>query len=349
MTRQRSLVLGGAGFVGSHLCDRLIARGAEVFAMDNLQTGRLENVEHLRKHAHFTFIEHDVCEPFHLPVDRIYNLASPASPPQYQVDPVKTTLTNVLGALHALRLGTRSGARVFQASTSEVYGDPEVHPQPESYRGAVNPIGPRACYDEGKRCAESLMMDFARSHGAEIRIARIFNTYGPRMDPHDGRIVSNFIMQALRGEDLTIYGDGTQTRSFCYVDDLIDGITALMEHPTFSEPVNLGNPDEFSVLELAEMVRGLIDTPSSIVFRPLPTDDPKMRKPVTTRAEKLLGFVPKVPLRTGLERTIAYFETQLDPKAGIVSSPSLITVRRPPSSKTAKSSVTGAFNGSGKH
>jgi UDP-glucuronate decarboxylase len=327
----------------------LIARGAEVFAMDNLQTGRLENVEHLRKHPRFTFIEHDVCEPFHLPVDRIYNLASPASPPQYQVDPVKTTLTNVLGALHALRLGTRSGARVFQASTSEVYGDPEVHPQPESYRGAVNPIGPRACYDEGKRCAESLMMDFARSHGAEIRIARIFNTYGPRMDPNDGRIVSNFIMQALRGEDLTIYGDGTQTRSFCYVDDLIDGIIALMEHPTFSEPVNLGNPDEFSVLELAEMVRDLIETPSSIVFRPLPTDDPKMRRPATARAEKLLGFVPKVHLRTGLERTIAYFETQLDPKAGIVSSPSLITARRPPSTKTAKSTGTGAFNGSGKH
>jgi UDP-glucuronate decarboxylase len=346
MTKQRSLVLGGAGFVGSHLCDRLIARGSEVYAMDNLQTGRLENVEHLRKHPRFTFIEHDVCEPFHLPVDRIYNLACPASPSQYQADPVKTTLTNVLGALHALRLATRSRARVFQASTSEVYGDPEVHPQPESYRGAVNPIGPRACYDEGKRCAESLMMDFARSHGAEIRIARIFNTYGPRMDPNDGRIVSNFIMQALRGEDLTVYGDGTQTRSFCYVDDLIDGIVALMEHPSFSEPVNLGNPEEFSVLELAELVRDLIETPSSIVFRPLPTDDPKMRKPITARAEKLLGFVPKVHLRTGLERTIAYFETQLDPKAGIASAPSLISARRPP--PRSKTTSTGALNGSGR-
>ncbi len=343
MNKRRALVLGGAGFVGSHLCDRLVAKGAEVYAMDNLHTGRLENIEHLRKHPRFSFIEHDVCEPFHLPVDRIYNLACPASPPHYQADPVKTTLTSVLGTLNALRLGIKCRARVLQASTSEVYGDPEVHPQPETYRGAVNPIGPRACYDEGKRCAESLMADFARAHGADIRIARIFNTYGPRMDPGDGRIVSNFIMQALRGEDLTIYGDGSQTRSFCYVDDLIDGIVALMEHPSFTQPVNLGNPEEFSVRELADLVRGLVDTTSSIVFCPLPEDDPKVRKPVTNRALELLGFEPKVPLREGLERTIAYFMTLPDARPRVVSARSLIDARRAKNG----SSPTRAASGSG--
>jgi UDP-glucuronate decarboxylase len=307
----RVLVLGGAGFVGSHLCDRLLGCGDEVYCLDNLQTGRLENIEHLRPHERFTFIEHDVVDAFHLPVDRIYNLACPASPPHYQADPVKTTLTSVLGTLNALRLATKSGARVFFASTSEVYGDPEVHPQPESYRGCVNTIGPRACYDEGKRCAESLMTDFGRKHGVDVRIARIFNTYGPRMDPCDGRIVSNFITQALRGEDLTVYGDGTQTRSFCYVDDLVDGIVALMERVTFSEPVNLGNPDEFSVLELADLVRELTESDVDLVFEPLPEDDPKLRRPVIERAEQLMGFRPNVNLREGLTRTIAYFETQV--------------------------------------
>jgi UDP-glucuronate decarboxylase len=334
MSKQRALVLGGAGFVGSHLCDRLLARGWDVYAMDNLQTGRLENIQHLGRHPRFTFIEHDVCEPFQVPADRIYNLACPASPPQYQADPIKTTLTSVLGAVHALRLAVRCHARVFQASTSEVYGDPEIHPQPETYRGAVNPIGPRACYDEGKRCAESLMMDFARAHGVEVRIARIFNTYGPRMDPKDGRIVSNFIMQALRGDDLTVYGDGSQTRSFCYVDDLIEGILALMEHPTFSEPVNLGNPEEHTVLELAEIVRELVETRSEIVFKPLPQDDPKMRRPMTDRAAELLGFAPKVPVRVGLARTIEYFETQLGEEERRRSGAELIDSRRTPTITT---------------
>ncbi|MBN9160466.1 MAG: SDR family oxidoreductase [Myxococcales bacterium] len=312
MRRHHALVLGGAGFVGSHLCDRLLARGDTVYCFDNLETGRLENIAHLDDHERFVFVRGDVVVPFQFPVDRIYNLACPASPPRYQVDPVKTTLTSVLGTLNALRLGARSGARVFFASTSEVYGDPEVHPQPEVYRGCVNTVGPRACYDEGKRCAESLMTDFARQHGVEIRIARIFNTYGPRMDPADGRIVSNFITQALCSEDLTVYGDGTQTRSFCYVDDLIDGIVALMDHPTFSEPVNLGNPDEFTVLALADLVRELTRSECGLVFGPLPEDDPKLRRPVVDRARDLIGFRPKVKLREGLERTIEYFEAQLE-------------------------------------
>ncbi len=308
---RRVLVLGGAGFVGSHLCDRLLELGDEVFCLDNLQTGRLQNIEHLREHERFTFIEHDVVEPFHLPVDRIYNLACPASPAHYQADPIKTTLTSVLGTLHALRLAKRCGARVFLASTSEVYGDPELHPQPESYRGSVNTTGPRACYDEGKRCAESLMMDFARRHAVDARIARIFNTYGPRMDPADGRIVSNFITQALRGEALTVYGDGTQTRSFCFVDDLVGGILALVERTTFTGPVNLGNPEEFSVLELAELVRELTESDVDLVFEELPEDDPKLRRPMIALAEKLFGFRPSVTLRDGLLRTIRYFETQV--------------------------------------
>jgi len=306
MRKHRVLVLGGAGFIGSHLCERLVENGDEVVAMDNLQTGSLENIEHLWPHPRFAFIEHDVVEPFHLPVDRIYNLACPASPPHYQADPVKTTLTSVLGTVNALRLGAKCGARVFLASTSEVYGDPEVHPQPESYRGCVNTVGPRACYDEGKRCAESLMMDFARKHDVDVRIARIFNTYGPRMDPEDGRVVSNLICQALAGEALTIYGDGSQTRSFCYVDDLVDGIMRLMEHPSMRGPMNLGNPEEFTVKALAELVLELTGKDLDIVYRPLPTDDPKMRRPVIDLA-KSIGFEPRVRLREGLAKTVEYF------------------------------------------
>ena len=311
MKKHRALVLGGAGFVGSHLCDRLVARGDEVLAMDNLQTGSLANIEHLRRHRRFAFIEHDIVEPFHVPAERIYNLACPASPPHYQADPVRTTLTSVVGTLNALRLGERCGARVFLASTSEVYGDPEVHPQPESYRGSVNAIGPRACYDEGKRCAESLMMDFFRCHGVEVRVARIFNTYGPRMDPDDGRIVSNFVCQALSDRDLTVYGDGSQTRSFCYVDDLVDGIVRLVEHPSFTGPVNLGNPEEFTVRELAEIVLELTGKALPVVHRPLPLDDPRMRRPVIDLAREVLGFAPRVTLRDGLARTIAYFASAI--------------------------------------
>lgn len=311
MSKHRALVLGGAGFLGSHLCDRLVDRGYEVFAMDNLQTGSLANVAHLRGDKRFTFVEHDVVEPFHLPVDRIYNLACPASPPRYQEDPIKTTLTSVLGTLNALKLARQCGARVFLASTSEVYGDPKVHPQPEIYRGCVSTTGPRACYDEGKRCAESLTMDFARKYGTDVRIARIFNTYGPRMDPEDGRIVSNFVVQALRGRDLMVYGEGKQTRSFCYVDDMVEGIFRLMEHPAMTGPVNLGNPDEFTVLELAELVLELTGRPRRIVFRPLPEDDPKMRRPVIDLARRALGFSPQVKLRDGLARTIDHFEASM--------------------------------------
>jgi UDP-glucuronate decarboxylase len=312
MSKHRVLVLGGAGFIGSHLCDRLIDRGDEVFALDNLQTGSLENIAHLRRHARFDFIEHDVVDAFHVPVDRIYNLACPASPPHYQADPIKTTLTSVLGTLHALKLGKQCGARVLFASTSEVYGDPEVHRQPETYRDCVNTTGPRACYDEGKRCAESLTMDFLRRHGVEVRIARIFNTYGPRMDPEDGRIVSNFVCQALNGEPLTIYGTGTQTRSFCYVDDMVDGLMRLMDHPSLTGPVNLGNPEEFTVIELARLVLELTGkTTLKLVHEPLPDDDPKMRRPVIDLAKTALGFVPRMPLRDGLTRTIAHFERTL--------------------------------------
>jgi UDP-glucuronate decarboxylase len=307
MKRQRVLVTGGAGFVGSHLCERLLDNGHEVIALDSLLTGSWSNVAHLRANPRFRTMEHDVTRPFDVVVDRIYNLACAASPVHYQADPVHTTLTSVLGALHCLKLAQKHGARVFQASTSEVYGDPEVHPQPETYRGNVNPIGIRACYDEGKRCAESLMMDFHRTEGVEVRIARIFNTYGPRMSEHDGRVVSNFVVQALRGEDLTVYGDGSQTRSFCYVDDLVDGILALMEHPHVTGPINLGNPSEFTVLELAEEVLQLTGSSSRIVRRPLPDDDPKVRKPIIDRAQKLLGFEPKVSLSDGLRATIEYF------------------------------------------
>ncbi len=308
MNENRTLVLGGAGFLGSHLCERLLARGERVLALDNLHTGCVDNIAHLMDDDRFSFLEHDVVNAFHVPCDRIFNLACPASPPRYQEDPVKTTLTSVLGTLHALELAQRFGARVLLASTSEVYGDPDVHPQPEEYRGNVNPIGPRACYDEGKRCAETLMMDFARRRGVEVRLARIFNTYGPRMDPYDGRIVSNFVRQALDGQDLTVYGDGSQTRSFCYVDDLVSGLVALMDHATATGPINLGNPEEYTVLQIAELVRELTGADVEIVFEPLPVDDPKMRRPVIDLARDVLGFAPRTPVRDGLRRTIAWFE-----------------------------------------
>jgi len=308
----RTLVTGGAGFLGSHLVDRLLAAGHEVVALDNLLTGSRRNLAHLEGDCRFTFLEHDVTRPYEVAgVDRIYNLACAASPRKYQADPIHTTLTSVLGVLHALELARKTGARVLQASTSEVYGEPDVHPQPESYRGNVNPIGPRACYDEGKRCAESLLMDHHRKHGTEIRIARIFNTYGPRMDLEDGRVVSTFIAQALRGEALTLYGEGRQTRSFCYVDDLIDGLVSLMEHPNETGPINLGNPEEITVAELAELVRALVGSASPTELRPLPVDDPRQRCPVIDRARSLLGFEPKIVLREGLARTIADVRSRL--------------------------------------
>ncbi len=305
----RILVTGGAGFIGSHLCERLLGEGHEVVALDDLSTGARANVAHLDGRRRFTLVVHDVTRPYDHGADRIYNLASPASPPVYQRDPVRTTLTSVLGAYHALELARRTGARVLQASTSEVYGDPEVHPQPETYRGAVNPVGVRACYDEGKRCAESLMMDYRRKYGVVVRVARIFNTYGPRMAPDDGRVISNFVAQALAGEDITVYGDGSQTRSFCYVDDLVDGLVRLMEHPSEHGPVNLGNPREITVRELAEEVLRATGSRSRVVFRPLPDDDPKQRRPVIDRARKILGFEPSVTLRQGLARTVESFRT----------------------------------------
>ncbi len=307
----RVLVTGGAGFVGSHLCERLIAEGHHVLCIDDLSTGSRANVAHLLDHERFTLFVHDVTEPYFAPADRIYNLACPASPIHYQVDPIKTVSTNVQGAIHGLRLAQRTGARFLQASTSEVYGDPDVHPQVESYHGNVNPIGPRACYDEGKRCAETLCFDFHRQAQVDIRVARIFNTYGPRMAANDGRVVSNFIVQALRGEPLTIYGEGQQTRSFCYVDDLVDGLVRLMEHPTEVGPINLGNPGEFTIRELAEQVLALTGAGNALVHRPLPADDPKQRQPDITRARTTLGFEPKVPLAEGLKRTVAYFRDRL--------------------------------------
>lgn len=312
MKRQQIIVTGGAGFLGSHLCERLLELGHSVLALDDFTTGSPKNVAHLRSNPRFSLQIHDVTRPFSFDVDRIYNLACPASPPQYQRDPVRTTLINVLGALHGLKLARKRNARFFQASTSEVYGDPEVHPQPEGYRGCVNPVGVRACYDEGKRCAESLIMDFHREHGLEVRVARIFNTYGPRMDFDDGRVVSNFIVQALRGDDITIYGDGSQTRSFCYVDDLVSGIITLMEHPSETGPVNLGNPGEFTMRELAEKVLELTGSRSRIVYRALPPDDPRQRRPVIERAKQSLGWAPKTPLEEGLLRTIAEFRSRLD-------------------------------------
>jgi UDP-glucuronate decarboxylase len=311
MRQQRILVTGGAGMLGSHLCERLLDQGHVVVAMDDFSTGSYDNLAHLEGSRRFSILEHDVGRPYDVRVDRIYNLASPASPVHYQRAPVRTTLTNVLGAVHALQNADKHGARVFQASTSEVYGDPDVHPQPEGYHGNVNPIGIRACYDEGKRCAETLMMDYHRTSSVEVRLARIFNTYGPRMALDDGRVVSNFIVQALRNEDITVYGDGQQTRSFCYVSDLIDGIIALMEHPSICGPVNLGNPGEFTVLELAHVVIRLTGSSSAVVRRPLPADDPKQRRPDIDMAQRELGFQPRVALEEGLARAIAYFRQAL--------------------------------------
>jgi UDP-glucuronate decarboxylase len=305
---RRVLVTGGAGFLGSHLIDRLLERGNEVVCVDNLFTGSKRNLYHLANHPRFDFIRHDVTFPLYLEVDEIYNLACPASPIHYQHDPVQTTKTSVHGAINMLGLAKRLGAKILQASTSEVYGDPNVHPQREDYWGHVNPIGTRSCYDEGKRCAETLFFDYHRQHGLEIKVARIFNTYGPRMHPADGRVVSNFIMQALNGEPITIYGEGQQTRSFCYVDDLVDGLMRLMDSPPeFTGPVNLGNPSEFTIRELAEMVLAKTGSKSELVFRPLPADDPRQRKPDIGLATSQLGWTPKVPLAEGLVSTINYF------------------------------------------
>ena len=307
----RILVTGGAGFLGSHLCDRLIAEGHEVTVIDNLFTGRKQNIAHLLEHPRFEFVRHDVIDPFKFEVDQIYNLACPASPPHYQYNPIKTIKTSILGSINCLGLAKRVKARVFQASTSEVYGDPAVHPQPESYWGNVNPIGKRSCYDEGKRCAETLFFDYHRENGVDIRVVRIFNTYGPRMHEADGRVVSNFIVQALRGQDITIYGDGSQTRSFCYVDDLIEGWLRLMAQTETVGPMNLGNPSEFTMLQLAELTLKLVGGKSKIVHKPLPSDDPKQRRPDITLAQKVLKWEPKVPLEEGLQRTIAYFKETL--------------------------------------
>ena len=307
-SRKRFLVTGGAGFLGSHLIDRLMAQGHEVICADNLFTGSKRNIEHLHDNPRFEFLRHDVCNPLKVEVDEIYNLACPASPVHYQYNPVLTTKTSVMGAMNMLGLAKRLRCPIFQASTSEVYGDPEVHPQKEDYWGHVNPIGTRACYDEGKRCAETLFFDYHRQHGVEIRVARIFNTYGPRMHPRDGRVVSNFITQALVGEDLTIYGEGLQTRSFCYVDDLIDGFLRLMEQPSgMTGPVNLGNPHEFTMLELAEKVLKLTGAKVKVVHQPLPSDDPRQRRPDISLAREKLGWEPKIELAEGLAHTIAYF------------------------------------------
>ena len=300
----RVLVTGGAGFIGSHLCERLLAQGDDVVCVDNYFTGTKHNVDHLRDHRNFELIRHDVTNPLVIEVDRIYNLACPASPVHYQYNPVKTTKTSVLGAINMLGLAKRVHARILQASTSEVYGDPEQHPQQEGYWGHVNPIGVRSCYDEGKRVAETLFMDYHRQNRVDVRIVRIFNTYGPRMHPCDGRVVSNFIVQALRGEPITIYGDGSQTRSFCYVDDLVSGIMAFMEQDSEIGPLNLGNPGEFTIRELAEKVVALTGSKSEIVCKPLPSDDPKQRKPDISKAKALLGWEPKIQLEEGLKRTI---------------------------------------------
>jgi UDP-glucuronate decarboxylase len=317
--RKRVLVTGGAGFLGSHLIDRLLDRGDEVLCADNLFTGTKYNIEHLLNHSRFEFIRHDITFPLYVEVDQIYNLACPASPIHYQHDPVQTTKTSVHGAINMLGLAKRLRARILQASTSEVYGDPAIHPQPETYWGNVNPIGPRSCYDEGKRCAETLFFDYYRQHHLDIRVARIFNTYGPRMHPNDGRVVSNFIVQALRGENLTLYGDGQQTRSFCYVDDLIEGFIRFMDLPSgedgtpgFPGPLNLGNPSEFTIRELAETIVELIGTNSKMVFLPLPADDPMQRKPdITGAREYLNNWQPQVTLEDGLKKTIEYFDRLL--------------------------------------
>ncbi|MFL5494491.1 MAG: UDP-glucuronic acid decarboxylase family protein [Gemmatimonadales bacterium] len=303
----RILVTGGAGFIGSHLCERLLNEGNEVLCLDNFFTGRRENIEHLLERGEFKIMRQDVTEPIYVPVDQIYNLACPASPVHYQYNPVKTVKSNVMGAINMLVLAKRVGARILQASTSEVYGDPTIHPQPESYWGNVNPIGPRSCYDEGKRVAETLFMDYHREDRVDIRIARIFNTYGPKMAEADGRVVSNFIVQALRGEPLTLYGDGSQTRSFCYVDELVDGLIRLMAAEQRNQPVNLGNPVEFTIRELAEEVARVVGREVKITYRPLPQDDPTQRQPDITRAREWLGWEPKIHLAQGLESTVEYF------------------------------------------
>ena len=309
LIKKRVLVTGGAGFLGSYLCERLINEGCDVICMDNFFTGRKANIAHLMDNPYFELMRHDVTFPFFVEVDEIYNLACPASPVHYQYDPVQTTKTSVHGAINVLGLAKRTNAKVFQASTSEVYGDPSVHPQPESYWGNVNPIGIRSCYDEGKRCAETLFFDYHRQHGTRIKVVRIFNTYGPRMHPQDGRVVSNFIMQALRGEDITIYGDGLQTRAFCYVSDLIEGWMRLMAtDDDITGPINIGNPGEFTMIELAENVIELTGSSSKLIYEDLPADDPKQRKPDITLAKEKLGWEPIVPLREGLAKTIEYFD-----------------------------------------
>lgn len=314
--RKRILVTGGAGFLGSHLCERLLATDLDVLCVDNFFTGSKDNIAHLLANPHFELMRHDVTFPLYVEVDEIYNLACPASPIHYQFDPVQTTKTSVHGAINMLGLAKRVKAKIFQASTSEVYGDPAVHPQPEHYWGHVNPIGPRSCYDEGKRCAETLFFDYRRQHGLLIKVARIFNTYGPRMHPNDGRVVSNFIVQALLNRPITLYGDGTQTRSFCYVDDLIDGFVRLMgSADDLTGPVNLGNPGEFTMIELAETVRELTGSRSLLIHEPLPQDDPRQRQPDIALARDKLGWEPKVPLREGLRPTIAYFEGLLRGRA----------------------------------
>lgn len=305
---RRVLVTGGAGFIGSHLCERLLQEGNDVICADNLLTGSKNNIRHLLSNPYFEFIRHDITEPLYVEVDQIYNLACPASPIHYQYNPIKTVKTSVIGSMNMLGLAKRVKARILQASTSEIYGDPKVHPQPESYHGCVNPIGVRSCYDEGKRMAETLFFDYHRQHQTDIRVIRIFNTYGPRMSPSDGRVVSNFIVQALKGEDITIYGDGSQTRSFCYIDDLIDGMRRMMSADNLTGPINLGNPGEFTILELAHKVIELTNAKCKIVYKPLPSDDPIQRKPVIDIAKEKLNWEPKIPLVQGLKNTIEYFK-----------------------------------------
>lgn len=310
--KRRILVTGGAGFIGSHLCEKLLAEGHEVLCVDNFFTGAKDNIIHLLDNPYFEVIRHDICFPLYVEVDEIYNLACPASPVHYQKDPVQTTKVSVLGSINMLGLAKRLKIKILQASTSEVYGDPEVHPQPETYWGNVNPIGPRACYDEGKRCAETLFFDYHRQHGIKIKVVRIFNTYGPRMHPNDGRVVSNFIVQALKNEPITVYGDGTQTRSFCYVDDMVEGIIKMMNSPDdFTGPVNLGNPEEYRIIDLAKKIIDLTGSRSKIVFKPLPQDDPKRRCPDITLAREKLGWEPRTPVEEGLKKTIEYFEKLL--------------------------------------
>lgn len=310
--KKKILITGGAGFLGSHLCERLLNEGNEILCVDNLFTGSKDNIIHMISNKDFKFIEHDIVKPLHLDVDEIYNLACPASPPHYQIDAIKTVRTSVIGSMNMLELAKKLGAKILQASTSEVYGDPQIHPQPESYRGYVNPIGPRACYDEGKRCAETLFFDYYRQYNLNIKVIRIFNTYGPRMNPKDGRVVSNFIVQALRDRDITVYGDGSQTRSFCYVDDLIDGIIRMMKsNDDVLGPINLGNPEEYSILQLASKVIHLTKSRSKLIYKPLPQDDPARRRPDIKLAKNKLNWKPETKLVEGLRRTIKYFRNVL--------------------------------------